>query len=568
MKPFSARRILLPARRWLRRLLGWVAAHLGLFRLRRTVFTVNLILMALISACLFHPDSFGFASQALNYSYDSLTHENYRWAVLEGNESAPLADSIRLVLFDSRTYNSSYTSGFWTPRGLAGETLLGVLRRGARTVIFDFSFRRRAPVVLRDGVPYDDDLAFIASFRQAAQEARDAGALILLPETEWPEIRDIVREFPGAVRFACFGAYRTGDDGTVRKARWHDPEHGTLSAALEAYVHQNFPPESREEARQEIFRLLDGNLQTPRLLPPEKAALLAGDSQSASRIVFRLLPREAVRAVDPEAKVRSRGTVFHPSQLKGTSLRPDLTGKIVLMGTDNSEIGDMHRTVFGEISGVYILANIVNMTERDLFCRQDLILDLALVAAVILSFSLIFAYLPAVLTLICTLLFTFISPMISQAVYNHTFFFCDIWLAVVLVGGLNSVYGMLDNVTQLLEYFRERLRIRKRRHQEAAGGSGGTDAATGERSSGETAEGNAKGASGAAAESSSNLTAKSSVTPAADSSGILAPGSSGDLTAESTGRSSPAAPDSGSSGRTGAGSGGRSDPGSGLSPGI
>lgn len=422
--------------------------------LRRTIFYVNVFLMSVISISFLFPERFDFVGYSLDSSYDRLTENNYRWAILEGNDAKSFSSDIRLIEFDETYYRESYTLGYWTPRSAVADTLISAVRRGASVVIFDFVFRRPAPVILKNGSQFDDDAAFLERFRTAAEEAKKRRSIIIIPYPNTPEMNRLAEEYPDSVAFANFGVWERNDDRVVRRARWLASDSGHLSVALLAFLHSSFPPDKRAGAERDIRRALTREDFVPEVIPESLADLLSGSSLHSSRIVYRYLLPENIRALDKKARVAQLGVLYRPDQINSTYDFPDLSGRIVLMGSTFTELGDVHKTPVGSVSGVVILANVVNMVLNGQFSHGHFLIDILIVLAAIMIFSFIFAYMPYTINLVITIVIAYSVQYISMRIYNLSFFYCNVGFAIVLAGILNCIYGIINRAAAVIRYVR------------------------------------------------------------------------------------------------------------------
>jgi hypothetical protein len=406
-----------------------------------------LAVFAFLSAGLQYAELSRPGQEVLDQGYDYLVRANFEKAVLQGGEQNPVSSDMRLVLFDARTYQQSYTRGYWTPRDEVGLAVLNSLKRGAKIVLIDFNFTGEAPVVVQGELALDGTRKFLELLGEAAELARSKKSVILVPVVvgSAPPPKgylELLARYRDVFRPANFEALRDKYDGQVRRLRWFSYS-GEYAPILSAGLLTSLVFTQKDEARavREAKGLLVGANIEPRLLDPVLAKALIPDRQSSSsRLIFRILPRAVVAREFGSGRDLSQGLVWLPRQVASLNLaEPDFTGKIVLIGSDYQENGDFHQTAFGPLAGSYILANGLNMILTGRLIDEARFLNLALLILAGFLASVLFArFAPFGPTM-----FFFgvgvVSPWLSSWVFNRYGFFLDVWLPALGIGGYNII---------------------------------------------------------------------------------------------------------------------------------
>ena len=440
---------------------------------------LNLAAFAVLSVLLQFAEKSQLGQRTLDKGYDYLVRRNFVHAVLERGEAEPLSPDLSLVIFDPGLYQRSYTKGLWTPRDEVGLAVLNALRRGAKVVLIDFNFQGEAPVVWQDGRAIDGNQKFLEYLGQAAELARANQAVILVPapnpKKAPPGYLELLKRFGDVFPPADFEARRDKYDGQVRRLSWCGKsgdaakcdirgDGPVLSAGLLSVL--LIGQADKAAAVKEAQGLLDGEVDEPRLLPPALArAIKKGNQEVSSRLIFRYLPRGTIRELKNEPHRRGdldKGFIWWPGQLTGRNQEPDFSGKIVLIGSDYADNGDIHQTTFGSLAGSYILANGLNMmlTGRMLKENKGLNWTLLVLTGLVASFSY------TRFTIYGTTSFFagvgLVSLWLSAWTFNRWGFVVDVWLpalgpAVYNAGATYVVWQFQHGtVAWLLTYFRRK----------------------------------------------------------------------------------------------------------------
>lgn len=410
---------------------------------------INIVVFLVLSLALQFAEKSRLGQEALDRGYDYLIRANFKKMVLQNGDPAPISPDLRLVFFETRDYQQSYTKGYWTPRDDVGLVVLNSLKRGARVVLVDFSFAGEAPVVMHGDQSLDGTKKFFELLSEAAELARAKKAVILVPviSSSPPKgYMELLSRYRDVFRPANFIAMRDGHDGKVRRLSWfsYSSDYAPiLSSSLLGSLILNQKDETA--AVREAKGLLVGAQDRAKLLSPVLARAIKPEEQRASsRIIYRLLPRAVVAREFGSGPDLSKGVVWLPQQIASNNLaEPDFTDKIVLIGSDYRGNDDFHQTAFGPMAGSYILANGLNMilTERMIEEAKGLNLALLIITGLLASF--LYARFPSYIPTALFFGVALVSPWLSAWVFNRYGFFLDVWLPALGIGGYNLI---ADNV--------------------------------------------------------------------------------------------------------------------------
>ncbi|MDL2226638.1 CHASE2 domain-containing protein [Deltaproteobacteria bacterium OttesenSCG-928-M10] len=435
-----------------------------------TKLLINMTVFAVLCLALQFAEMSRLGQETLDRGYDYLIRANFKKMVLQNGDPAPVSPDLRLVFFETRDYQQSYTKGYWTPRDEVALAVLNSLKRGARVILVDFSFAGETPVVMHGDQSLDGTKKFLELLAEAAELARDKKAAILVPVVSSSPPKgyiDILSRYRDVFRPASFVAMRDGHDGKVRRLSWFSYNNDytpILSSSLLAALISGQKDEAA--AVREAKGLLVGAQDQAKLLSPVLSRAIKPDKQKASsRIIYRLLPRAIVAREFGSGPDLSKGVVWLPQQIASNNLaEPDFTGKIVLIGSDYQENGDYHQTAFGPMAGSYILANGLNMTLTERMIEEAKGLNLTLLIVTGLLASFLYARFPSYVPTALFFGMALLSPWLSAWVFNRYGFFLDVWLPALGIGGYNLI---ADNVNWQLFIGRQGLlskwlRIKKR----------------------------------------------------------------------------------------------------------
>jgi len=410
----------------------------------------NLAIFAVLSLALQYAELSRLGQETLDRGYDYLIRANFKTAVLQGEEIAPVSPHLRVVLFEARSYQQSYTKGYWTPRDEVGLAVVNSLKRGARIVLVDFSFAGEAPVVMQGEQPLDGTRKYLEYLAEAAELARVNKAVILVPVVSSAPPKgylELLSRYRDVFRPATFEALRDGHDGKVRRLRWFSYS-GEYAPILSAGLLSSLILDQQDEALavREAKSLLVGAQDQAKLLSPALAKALRPEEQKASsRLIYRLLPRAVVAREFGSGSDIAKGVVWLPQQIAAANLNePDFKGKIVLIGSDYQDNGDFHQTAFGPLAGSYILANSLNMIFTGRLIEEAKGLNLGLLVLTGLLASVLYARFSSFWPNLFFFGFGSLSPWLSVWVFNRYGFFLDVWLPALGVGGYNLIVSNVN----------------------------------------------------------------------------------------------------------------------------
>jgi CHASE2 domain-containing sensor protein len=436
---------------------------------KRNRFLLNLFWGFLIAVALHFASYTGFGQQMLNDTYDFLVTRDMLSAI---QDPEAVSDAIRLVLFDEDTYEKSVSKGFWTPREKVCKTIVKALKLGASVVVADFMLDQAVPCAP------EENLACLSLLREAAELAEKTGAVIILPKREKREdsdeyarqYYDLLAENNRVIKQGCTTILVNSSDNKVRHLRFlrkdtANPDTIFLSLPILASVYYWHGVKKGDEIlAQTIAQMKPPNsLQHGLLIPsdgsvediwmydqsPDKECLEA-------RLKFRIVSRELVKDYG-QGEDRLLDIALTPSKLLDRYHDEKLyLNKIVLIGSTYRESGDMHVTPVGEMPGIFLIANGLNLFLKGNQIREPYALRYVAEALLILILAVVFLYVPTIpaafgLTIILLLL----NTPISIWLFNKWGFFLDFWLMLAGIGLFENIVGGTEFLEDIVKKTRK-----------------------------------------------------------------------------------------------------------------
>ncbi len=442
---------------------------------KRKHFRWNL-LWGLLTALFLHLISLtGIGQEMLNDTYDFLVKSDFRVAVVSGGEEEPISDAIRMIVLDRETYEASPGQGFWTPREILGRTIIKAMELGAKVVVVDFALDRPVPLYYADGAFVEENQRYLSLLREAVRLAKKQRTAIILPWTERrPDPKGYTRQYyelldqeHEVIKLGSPAVFFNTSDRKVRHFRFYkilaDQNRVLLSLPILAALYQWHGLEQGNKILAETEAQLRNGLGDGLLIPSDGMVdAIQLHHQDASqeclpaRFKFRIAPREVMKdyghGEDPLIDIMLTSATL----LGGEFDERIYQGRTVLIGSTYKEIRDIHITPMGNMPGVFLIANGLNLFLRDNQIHGHLMLKYLIGAVLIVLSAVVFVHLPLALAALClTLLFLIPNMGISIWMFSRWGLFLDFWLLIVAIGMFENIVGLGEIVEDWLKTRRE-----------------------------------------------------------------------------------------------------------------
>jgi len=420
---------------------------------KRRRFLVNLIWAAVVAALLHLAPYSKMGQQLLNETYDYLVKKDFQNTVIERGDKEPVSDAIRLVTFDRSAYAYEKSPGgdFWTPRKTLGETIIRALKLGAKVVVADIEVDKPVPIE-------DENRDFLELLEQAADIAKQNDAVIILPRTGEEcssvphsgyacQFYDLLNRNSDVIKQGTPGIFRNPSDSKVRHFRLYEKDgkgKPILSMSVLAAVYQWY---GREEGnnilRQAQAELGDDSWSEILISAPEGMEPIRIRRQDAkseclpARYKFRIVP-------DP-------GLLFDMARTSAELLdtEPDsdiYCRKTVIIGSVHEELGDIHSTPVGDMPGLFLLANGVNLFLKgeqihEISPEYRYLIELILI---ILSALVFLDRNPTLAALTLTGILFVLHKLLSVHFFTNWGLFLDFWLMIIGIGIFENIVGLQE----------------------------------------------------------------------------------------------------------------------------
>mgnify|MGYP003623405995 CR=1 FL=1 len=322
-------------------------------------------------------------------------------------------------------------------------------------------------MVCENGRPVGGDALYVEYLDQAGRKASEKGSFIIVPAITPGEESpvgyvDILKRYPEVFYQANFQGLRHDGDGLVRRMSWfayNDDYTPILSAHLLSVL---LLGNDHINAIREAKGTLIGVNPAPLYMAPSLSRALRPENQMASsRLFYSLLPQQALQNKYENLPDIWRSVVWRPGQINGPNeTEPDFKNKIVIIGANYEEYGDIHQTVFGVISGSYLLANATNMLLNDYHPRDARRFNaIFIVITGVLACFLYTRYPPIGPTIFFTAV-AVVSQISSVSLFNRYGVFFDAWIPAFGMGLYNLGLVYKDRVFYLIQTVRNRVKGR------------------------------------------------------------------------------------------------------------
>jgi len=442
---------------------------------KRRHFLLNLLWGVAIAVALHLISYTGLGQQILDETYDFLVKTDFRRAVIQGKDDTPVSDSIRLVLFDKDTYEKSPGQGFWTPREVLGKSVIRAVELGARVVLVDFRLDKAVPLYYADGAFVEENQLYLSLLRQAADLAEKNGAIIILPRPEKQpgaakgytrQYYELLDEKKAVIRQGNPGVFYSRTDRKVRHFHFYEmvKDQGRnrpiLSMAILAAIYQWHGIEKANGIIAELERQADrfGELPDGISIPSDGTVsdirLYHQETDREclpARFKFRIAPRELIQedyggGFDPQIDIP-------PSVLLSEYFdTQSIQGKTVLIGSAYKPMGDIHVTPVGDMPGIFLIANGMNLFLEGNQIYEHHGIRLLTVGILIVLLALVFVHLsPASAGLVLTTIILLLMTPVSIWLFSEYGMFLDLWIPVLGIGirgNIANAEKFIKNVSQ------------------------------------------------------------------------------------------------------------------------
>ncbi|QTA89375.1 CHASE2 domain-containing protein [Desulfonema magnum] len=436
-------------------------------RKRRFILNIfwGIVVSVLINFVAPHTD---MGHTVLNELYDYLVIKDFRQAAEKGD--FPISDRIRMVTFDRDTYRASHTRGLWTPRDLAGESILKSLELGARGVVADIALNIPAPV-FRKSDKKDENEEFLELLKDAAEYARyeSNGAVIILARGDrdtrmndeekkyCDDFDKLIDTYKDVIKTGSPGAFEHVSDYQTRLFRFYErTKQNEIFFSIQILA-VTYLLTSRDEGNQLIKdkkkEILKGNENITMNIPGRKTIQILDQTDLSreylsARYIFRVAPRAVLsdHGIEDDPFIKYPQLKLSPEALLDEEGKP-YRDKVVLIGSENPEIGDIHLTPPGRMNGIFLVANGINLFLEGLQIHELSVGIKILVEVVCILVSAVFFVWchPTVAFFILAGIFWLINSSYSLVLFSRYGLFVDVWFPIIGIG-VSRIIADTDNL--------------------------------------------------------------------------------------------------------------------------
>jgi len=407
----------------------------------------------------------GVGQDMVNFAHDSLVVKDFRQEILENDNTDVISNDIRIITFDQETYENNRSPGgiFWTPRELLGKTIIKTIEMGATVVAIDFSLEKPVPVTCLNGECVDENTLYLNLLQKAADMARKKGCVMIMPNLSLKEkttkystaYKQLLENNKDVIICANPLVHQNSQDKIVRhfnlfQANNHDP---VFSIPVLSTIYHWFGKEKGDKIIQKKITEIKERKELSRIISPQNSEkqilLFYQDPQKecmAARYRFRILPEEIIKQ---KFGVRYISDFIIPPFIVLDQYfdKRRIKGKIVIVGADYPDFGDIHKTAVGKIAGIYLMANamdILLMGEQIREIHFGIKFIMMILWVLIASFLFMHISKKWSIVFLFLLIVTIYSP-ISVWIFSKCSVFIDFWLPLFII-------GILENVETIKEY--------------------------------------------------------------------------------------------------------------------
>jgi hypothetical protein len=424
----------------------------------KTQFVKNMCWGIAIAIILQFSYNTGIGQDMINIAHDFLVEADYRQNVLKGTGQNMISNDLRMIVFDKETYETNDFPGkcYWTPREFLGKTIIRSIEMGATVVAIDFSLEKPVPFTCMNGKCVDENSIYLTLLQQAAEMARKNNSVIIIPQISHKQneniyakaYRSLIEKNSDVLIQGIPKIYCNSNDLMVRHfnfffqpSKKHEP---IISVPVLATVHHWY--NNNKEKADTIIQQLTSEIKDNKKITPvnspsnqeQNIQLFYQQSNKeclAARYKYRILPEQIIH--NRFGGGNKPSIVINPSILLDKYIdRQRIQDKIVIIGADYSNFGDVHRTPVGNIAGVYLIANAMNMLlMSDQIKEFHFVFKFSILLVWIIIASLLYTHLPKNWSFpILILLLLSINTPVSVWLFSKWGVFMDFWLPISIMG--------------------------------------------------------------------------------------------------------------------------------------
>lgn len=444
----------------------------GLSNHQKRHFNLNIFWGVLI-AVLLHISSYtGYGQGLLNKVYDALVELEFEREI--HNPRYPnISDKIVFVELREKDYES--TQGLWTPRIKLANTIKAAVEKGAKVVVVDFAMEKIIPLYLKNGEVVDENEQFMKTMRETVKMAKrnKPGTVLIFPQRyEWVDKAWALKPFfegfknlkdKSGETIVIGDPYLEADanDATVRKWEYYKvikensgyDIHFSLQILAATYLCQENAYKTLSGLKSEILIPNKKNRNPWPIINCRETKIEIKQNNLANRYRF-FIPRkedyESKKLRDPvDQRLFNRLDSNYNSLSNDKIAVHNLENKIVIIGSTYKEAADLHRTPVGDLPGMYLIGNGINVLLmgkqlKTIPISQEILIE----AIIILAASLGFLYMhPSVSFAALSVLFFLIFTPLSFCALKYNYML-NFWLPVIGI-------GLRGNIAELGELWKE-----------------------------------------------------------------------------------------------------------------
>lgn len=356
---------------------------------RRRTIVRNTVIALVVAAVTLLVEETRFGQIKMDEAFDQLVrHEVEAAARDEAWSKQSLRWSVLALTPD--TYDQAPGGPAWTPRRWLVDAMRQAVRGGAKVVFVDFSLPFDVPPYQMAGGTVDEQTEWAAGLAEVVTEASARQVALLFPDLPEPRLPSAFVSTVRAaaaqhrhVRLGSAGFLEDPRDGVVRRIRTYDRDaKGKVrpSLVIQAVLLQAYGLEKGLRQIDAVAQRLSDAVSlragfdwpVPGLERPPHFASNEPDEECVSaRLRLRLVNEAVLEQFHGASSIETRGdglvTMYDPGvSPTQAELEHRFEGRVVLVGSTDPRIGDMHRTSVGALPGIYVHANSVDTLQRGL----------------------------------------------------------------------------------------------------------------------------------------------------------------------------------------------------------
>jgi CHASE2 domain-containing sensor protein len=353
------------------------------------------------------------------------------------------------------------TNGFWTPRAALGQTIFKAAELGAKVLVIDVDINTPVPVICDKGSPADENQIFLEYLKKTADLARENQSILLLPRSETiqgaygQQLESLISDYRDVIKTGIVSAFKDTSDYQARHLRFYEKRGKRVFFSLQilapVYFH-NTRQAADELLSEKTDEILQGKEEIRIPFPARDVVLFSQADPNAEHLEARYLFRLASRDITGDLC----GSVSDPLiKYPELDISPNdlieldeniFRGQIVIIGTKDREIGDFHATPLGEMSGLYLMVNGINLILEGLQIHQPKWIIRVLIELLVIAVSAILGvYLPPTVSapVLAGIFFASFSSF-SFWLFSKHCMFMDFWLPVAGIELCRLIVDILE----------------------------------------------------------------------------------------------------------------------------